>query len=154
MKRSGFTMIELIFVIVILGILAAVAIPRLSATRDDATIATMATNAATIVSDYGAGFTARADYNATTTWAQITNAPSETAAGTPTAAATVITTPILLTDGTNTCATFTASQSVVGGAYDTLTVASGNTGAVCTNVATRIANLVRAHTFGGTGIVQ
>jgi len=37
--RSAFSMIELIFVIVILGVLAAVAIPKLSATRDDAKLA-------------------------------------------------------------------------------------------------------------------
>ena len=34
--RKGFTMIELIFVIVIIGILAIVSIPKLAATRDDA----------------------------------------------------------------------------------------------------------------------
>ena len=39
MKRHAFTMIELVFVIVILGILAAIAVPRLAATRDDAAIA-------------------------------------------------------------------------------------------------------------------
>lgn len=39
MKRFAFTMIELVFVIVVLGILAAVAIPKLAATRDDAEVA-------------------------------------------------------------------------------------------------------------------
>lgn len=39
-KRSGFSMIELVFVIVILGVLAAVAVPRFVATRTDAQVAT------------------------------------------------------------------------------------------------------------------
>lgn len=39
MKRNAFTMIELVFVIVVLGILAAIAIPKLAATRDDAQVA-------------------------------------------------------------------------------------------------------------------
>ena len=38
MKKSGFTMIELVFVIVIIGILSAIALPRLSVSRDDAAI--------------------------------------------------------------------------------------------------------------------
>jgi general secretion pathway protein G len=44
MKRSGFTMIELVFVIVILGILGAIAIPRLAASRDDAENVVLAQN--------------------------------------------------------------------------------------------------------------
>ena len=39
MKRSGFSMIELVFVIVILGVLAAVAVPRFVTTRTDAQVA-------------------------------------------------------------------------------------------------------------------
>ena len=38
LTRTAFTMIEMVFVIVILGILAAIAIPRLAATRTDAEI--------------------------------------------------------------------------------------------------------------------
>ncbi len=48
MKRSGFSMIELVFVIVILGVLAAVAIPRFVATRTDAQIATARSDLSTI----------------------------------------------------------------------------------------------------------
>lgn len=44
MQKSAFTMIELIFVIVILGILSAVAIPKFTATRDDAEISKIAQN--------------------------------------------------------------------------------------------------------------
>lgn len=36
--KNAFTMIEMIFVIVVLGILASIAIPKLAATRDDATV--------------------------------------------------------------------------------------------------------------------
>jgi type II secretory pathway pseudopilin PulG len=44
-------MIELIFVIVILGILAAVAIPKLAATRDDAEVSTIAQNIGTAMAE-------------------------------------------------------------------------------------------------------
>ena len=48
MNKKAFTMIELVFVIVILGILAGVALPKLSVTRDDATTAKMRADLASI----------------------------------------------------------------------------------------------------------
>nr|WP_321432045.1 type II secretion system protein [uncultured Campylobacter sp.] len=78
--KKGFTMIELIFVIVILGILASVAIPRLAATREDAEISAAVANLRTLVSDVTAYYTTKGEFpttanKITTKWKEITNVP-------------------------------------------------------------------------------
>ena len=54
--RLAFTMIELIFVIVVLGILAAVAIPRLSATRNDAHASKVANDLGNCITNAGSEY--------------------------------------------------------------------------------------------------
>ena len=46
--RRAFTMIELVFVIVVIGILASIAAPKFAATRDDATVTKAKTTVANI----------------------------------------------------------------------------------------------------------
>ena len=60
---KGFTMIELIFVIVILGVLAAIAIPRLIATRDDAEVVRAAQNVTTSLGDLMGYYMAKGKYS-------------------------------------------------------------------------------------------
>lgn len=59
MKRTAFTMVELVFVIVVLGILSAIAIPRLFATRDDAVASRVLTEIDQVVKNISADAVAK-----------------------------------------------------------------------------------------------
>ncbi|MDD7703968.1 type II secretion system protein [Campylobacter sp.] len=73
--KKGFTMIELIFVIVILGILASVAIPRLAATRTDAEVAATVANLRTLLNDVASYYAVKGEFGTTVKWKDITNVP-------------------------------------------------------------------------------
>ena len=77
--KKGFTMIELIFVIVILGILASVAIPRLAATRTDAEVAATVANLRTLLNDVASYYAVKGEFGTTVKWNEITNVPLENA---------------------------------------------------------------------------
>ena len=78
--KKGFTMIELIFVIVILGILASVAIPRLAGTRTDAEIATTVANLRTLLNDVASYYAVKGEFG-TVKWKDLTNAPLQKSKG-------------------------------------------------------------------------
>lgn len=56
--RAGWTMIELILILIVVGILASIAIPQLVATRDDAKLSMDVSNMAICIRDMGAESTA------------------------------------------------------------------------------------------------
>ena len=115
--KKGFTMIELIFVIVILGILASVAIPRLAGTREDAEISTAVANLRTLVSDANVYYVTKGTLT-NAKWGGITSVPLTTASGgtaaTSAADAVATTAANLKVGDVNDCITVTLVEKTTG----------------------------------------
>jgi len=143
--KQAFTMIELIFVIVILGILGAIAIPKLSATRDDAEVSKMATNMSILISDLGSTFTSQGTLD---TWNGSTNVVTNTDATTLTSDTTKVTTPVYFYNGTKQCIKFIATKE------GNLTVSAGSdtSDTVCKGIQAKEAKSFKSYVFGGSTI--
>lgn len=166
MKRSGFTMIELIFVIVILGILAAVAIPKLAATRDDAKVATKTQEATQFLQEMSGYYTGHGVFSKV---GEMSNVKLSTVADADTDAALMDMNetggPVYLTDGNKQgCVEFTAS-AIAGtpapGSFDgniTVKNLADGVSTICTGVKKMLkdknisSDTGITHTFGGSSV--
>jgi prepilin-type N-terminal cleavage/methylation domain-containing protein len=156
MKRSGFTMIELVFVIVILGILASVAIPKLAATRDDANIAKASTEISSLISDLGSYYTAHGSFD--NNISKMTNvklysdAAGTTAADSASLAVVGSTADVYYVDTKRgkDCLKFTLND--VNGTVNVAKGAAADQSIYCKGLVQAVTDLEKLHTFGGSSI--
>ena len=142
--KKGFTMIELIFVIVILGILAAVAIPKLAATRDDANIAKETTEIATAIQDIGSYYTANGLFGDVSVMTNVQFSGD----------GNLSTVPNYQVNGVD-CIDFNASLAALGEGNFTVTNVTGVTNALCNQVQDLVdtRDLNKSYSFGGKKVV-
>ena len=136
--KKGFTMIELIFVIVILGILASVAIPRLAGTREDAEISAAVANLRTLLGDAAAYYAVKGDFNnragtADATWQELTSVPLIAVTGATAAVGTAATANLKVGDANDCIGVHIVEKTDTAPAHIKFTKKNGATG-VCNKV--------------------
>ena len=151
MKRSGFTMIELIFVIVILGILASVAIPKLAATRDDAKVAKAASEVSTLIGDLSSYYTSQGKFGNLEQMTNVRLTETATAAKTnDTLDFNKLKAGVFYTD---TSAKTGCLKIVLTATDGNMTISSESNGtAFCKGLNGAVASLIKTHQFGGSSI--
>ncbi len=147
--KKAFTMVELIFVIVVLGILASVGITKLSATRDDAEVATSVQKLSHMISDIGSYYTAHGTYD--TNLSKMTNVTLVDSSKNV-FTGNLMTTPAYFA---NSAHTKLCLKVVIDDSNGTLTVSDENEGSsYCKALTKMAANMITTHSFGGSNIYK